>query len=116
MLETVLAERGVTLEKDARVDSVIRTDDGGVLVRTTDGREIRGSHALMTVGSVPNTDDLGLDIVGIETTPSGSVSVVGGQAERRPRWATVAAVACFALCSGAVLFGIYLIVPVFHSS
>ena len=55
VLETVLAERGVTLEKDARVDSVIRTDDGGVLVRTTDGREIRGSHALMTVGSVPNT-------------------------------------------------------------
>jgi hypothetical protein len=52
----------------------------------------------------------------IETTPSGSVSVVGGQTERRPRWATVAAIACFTLCSGAVLFGIYLIVPVFHSS
>ena len=75
VLETVLAERGVTLEKDARVDSVIRTDDGGVLVRTTDGREIRGSHALMTVGSVPNTDDLGLGIVGIETTPSGHIKV-----------------------------------------
>jgi hypothetical protein len=52
----------------------------------------------------------------IETTPSGSVSVVGGQTERRPRWATVAAIACFTLCSGAVLFCIYLIVPVFHSS
>ncbi|KJC65474.1 hypothetical protein [Agreia bicolorata] len=52
----------------------------------------------------------------IETTPSGSVTVVSGQPEGRPRWATIAAVACFALCSCAVLFGIYLIVPFFHAS
>lgn len=75
VLETVLSERGVSLEKHARVDSVFRTDDGGVCVRTADGREIFGSHALMTVGSVPNTQDLGLDKVGIETTPSGHIKV-----------------------------------------
>lgn len=74
VLETVLAERGVKLEKDARVESVTNTGDG-VVVRTTDGREITGSHALMTVGSVPNTKDLGLDTVGIETTRSGHIKV-----------------------------------------
>ena len=52
----------------------------------------------------------------IETTPSGSVSVVNAPAGGRPRWASVAAIACFVLCSGAVLFGIYLIVPFFHAS
>ncbi|MBN9644120.1 NAD(P)H-quinone dehydrogenase [Corynebacterium mendelii] len=75
-LEAVLSERGVSLEKHARVDTVVRTDDGkGVVVTTSDGREIRGSHALMTVGSIPNTDGLGLDRVGIETTPSGHIKV-----------------------------------------
>lgn len=52
----------------------------------------------------------------IETTPSGSISVVSAQPEGRPRWASIAAIACFALCSLAVLFGIYLIVPFFHAS
>ena len=32
----------------------------------TDGRTVEGSHALMTVGSVPNTGGLGLERVGIE--------------------------------------------------
>ena len=54
VLEEVFAERGVTLVKNARADSVTRTDDG-VLVTMTDGRTVEGSHALMTVGSVPNT-------------------------------------------------------------
>lgn len=74
VLETVLAERGVALEKHARVDAVTRTEDG-VVVRTTDGREIHGSHALMTVGSVPNTQNLGLEKIGVELTPSGHIKV-----------------------------------------
>jgi hypothetical protein len=52
----------------------------------------------------------------VETTPSGSTSVVAGSPGGRPRWASVAAVGCFGLCSLAVLFGIYLIVPAFHAS
>lgn len=32
----------------------------------------------------------------------------------RPRWATIAANACFVLSGMVVLFGIYLIVPAFH--
>lgn len=74
-LEAVLAERGVSLEKHARVDSVSRTEDGGVCVRTSDGREIFGSHALMTVGSIPNTKDLGLEKIGVEMTRSGHIHV-----------------------------------------
>ncbi|MDD4868640.1 MAG: NAD(P)H-quinone dehydrogenase, partial [Mycobacterium sp.] len=65
VLEESFAERGVKLVKNARAASVTRTDDG-VLVVMTDGRTVEGSHALMTIGSVPNTGDLGLDRVGIE--------------------------------------------------
>ncbi|MBF6438797.1 NAD(P)H-quinone dehydrogenase [Nocardia cyriacigeorgica] len=65
VLEDALAERGVELVKHARADAVERTADG-VVVKLADGRTVSGSHALMTVGSTPNTDDLGLERVGIE--------------------------------------------------
>lgn len=74
VLETVLAGRGVKLEKHARVESVTNTGDG-VVVKTTDGREIAGSHCIMSIGSIPNTDDLNLAAVGVEHAPSGHIHV-----------------------------------------
>ncbi|WP_048760794.1 NAD(P)H-quinone dehydrogenase [Corynebacterium vitaeruminis] len=74
-LEEVLLERGVDVVKNARCDLVERTEDGGVRVVTSDGREVFGSHALMTVGSIPNTADMGLDASGVEMTPSGHIHV-----------------------------------------
>lgn len=65
VLEDALISRGVTLVKNARAQSVKR-NGSGVLVTMTDGRTVEGSHALMTVGSVPNTSGLGLERVGIE--------------------------------------------------
>ncbi|WP_081654496.1 MULTISPECIES: NAD(P)H-quinone dehydrogenase [unclassified Mycobacterium] len=74
VLETVFAERGVTLVKNARAASVTREGDG-VLVTMTDGRTVAGSHALMTVGSVPNTSGLGLERVGIKLAPGNYLQV-----------------------------------------
>ncbi len=74
VLEEVFAERGVTLVKNARADSVLRTPDG-VRVTMADGRTVEGSHALMTVGSVPNTGALGLERVGVELGPGGYIPV-----------------------------------------
>jgi pyruvate/2-oxoglutarate dehydrogenase complex dihydrolipoamide dehydrogenase (E3) component len=65
VLEESFAERGVRLVKNARAESVSRTDSG-VLVTMTDGRTVEGSHALMTIGSIPNTGGLGLERVGID--------------------------------------------------
>jgi pyruvate/2-oxoglutarate dehydrogenase complex dihydrolipoamide dehydrogenase (E3) component len=65
VLEDVFAERGVRMVKNARAESVSRTAEG-VLVTMADGRTVEGSHALITVGSVPNTAGLGLERVGIE--------------------------------------------------
>ena len=78
VLEEVFAERGVTLVKNARADSVVRTGSGssaGVRVTMADGRTVDGSHALMTVGSVPNTGGLGLERVGIDLGPGNYIPV-----------------------------------------
>lgn len=74
VLESVFAERGVTLVKNARAASVTRVGEG-VLVTMTDGRTVAGSHALMTVGSVPNTAGLGLERVGITLGPGNYLPV-----------------------------------------
>ena len=74
VLEQEFSERGVRLVKNARAASVTRTDTG-VLVTMTDGRTVEGSHALMTIGSVPNTDGLGLECVGIEPGPGKYITV-----------------------------------------
>ncbi len=75
VLEHVLSQRGVSLEKHARVESVTRTRDGGVCVKTSDGREIFGSHAIMSIGSIPATEGLCLENVGVKTTDSGHIKV-----------------------------------------
>ncbi|MFE3545059.1 NAD(P)H-quinone dehydrogenase [Nocardia sp. NPDC059177] len=74
VLEEALAERGVELVKHARADAVERTAEG-IVVKLSDGRTVTGSHALMTVGSTPNTAELGLDRVGIELDRGGYLRV-----------------------------------------
>ena len=55
-----------------------RATDSGIAVRVTceDGpEEETGSHLLLAVGRVPNTDDLGLDKAGVESNQYGFVDV-----------------------------------------
>lgn len=65
VLEEDFLERGVALLKGSRANSAKRSGNG-VVVTTEDGREVTGSHCLLAVGSVPNTQDLGLEDIGIE--------------------------------------------------
>ena len=65
VLQQVFTSRGGTLLNHARASAVRRVGDG-VLVELQDGRTTTGSHALMCVGSVPNTSGLGLEHVGID--------------------------------------------------
>ena len=74
-LESELLRRGVHLLKGARAEGIDRTDDGGVAVRCSDGRVAAGSHALLAIGSIPNSDGLGLDAAGVDVDESGYVPV-----------------------------------------
>jgi len=74
VLEEAFLARGVTLLKGARANAIER--DGDVVrVRCEDGRVVEGSHALLAVGSIPNSDGLGLDAAGVETDSRGYIAV-----------------------------------------
>ena len=74
VIEQVFTSRGGTLVKRARASAVKRVGDG-VVVELQDGRTVEGSHALMCVGSVPNSSDLGLEHVGIRPDERGYIPV-----------------------------------------
>lgn len=77
-IEQVFRSRGMTILNNSRAESVTRTGSGsgdGVEVRLSDGRTVTGSHALIAVGSVPNTAELGLAEYGVTVADSGHVPV-----------------------------------------
>jgi len=74
VLEADFLQRGVTLLKGARASAVERTGDG-VKVSCDDGRVVLGSHVLLAIGSVPNTDELGLETAGVQLDPGGYIPI-----------------------------------------
>lgn len=74
VIEDVFRKRGMEVLGRSRAAGVERTETG-VVVTLTDGRTVEGTHALLAVGSVPNTSGLGLEEVGVELTASGHVKV-----------------------------------------
>ena len=73
-IERVFRGRGMTILNNSRADAVERTDDG-VRVTLSDGSVVEGSHALMCVGAVPNTAELGLREYGVAVARGGYVGV-----------------------------------------
>jgi len=66
VLEEDFLERGVRLLKGSRANA-IRVGDDRVEVDTEDGRTVSGSHLLLAVGSVPNSEGLGVEEIGVKT-------------------------------------------------
>ncbi len=66
VLEQSFLDRGVKLVMGARAEGIDVTDDG-VVLRCDDGRAIAGSHVLMAIGSIPNSEHLGLEEAGVES-------------------------------------------------
>ena len=73
----ILRNEGVTVETGAECMAVEKR--GANIAVSLDcaggAREVVGSHLLLAVGRVPNTDDLGLDKAGIKTDARGNISV-----------------------------------------
>ena len=74
VLEADFSRRGVHLLKGARAVGVDQGADG-VVVRCDDGRVVRGSHALLAIGSVPNSEGLGLGAAGVDVAEDGYVPI-----------------------------------------
>jgi NAD(P)H dehydrogenase (quinone) len=80
VLEEDFLRRGVQLLKGARAVAIERDADaevegGGVVVRCNDGRVVRSTHAVLAIGSVPNSDGLDLDAAGIEFDAGGHIPI-----------------------------------------
>ena len=74
VLEEVYDRRGLEVIGSSRAVAARRTPDG-VQVTLSTGEVLEGSHVLMAVGSLPNTDDLGLAAAGVETDEAGFIRV-----------------------------------------
>lgn len=76
VLENVFERRGVRVMPRSRADAACYNEAGdGVIVTLGDGRKVSGSHVLIAVGSIPNTENLGLAEAGVEVSETGHINV-----------------------------------------
>lgn len=74
VLEEVFTRRGMNVLSRSRMASVERNGDA-VTVTLTDGRTVDGSHCLLALGSIPNSQDLGLESAGVRLGDGGFIEV-----------------------------------------
>jgi dihydrolipoamide dehydrogenase len=74
VLQDVFKRRGMQVLGKSRAASVRRKGDG-VIVTLTDGQTVEGSHCLMAVGSLPNSEGLGLDSAEVRLGAGGFIDV-----------------------------------------
>ncbi|WP_017792336.1 NAD(P)H-quinone dehydrogenase [Leucobacter salsicius] len=74
VIEREFTRLGMNVMSKSRAETVTRTEKG-IIVHLEDGRTVEGSHCLMAVGSIPNTQGLGLEEAGITLTDSGHIEV-----------------------------------------
>src|ERR1700753_3340623 len=68
-------EAGVSVRLGAVAASVNRDVDGTVHVTLADGEHLEADELLVAIGRMPNTQDIGLDTVGLK--PGGWLTVDG---------------------------------------
>ncbi len=73
-LEQTFSDLGVSMLKGARAVGIVRDGDA-VDVTCSDGRVVRATHALLAIGSVPNSDGLGLENTEVCVDSGGYVEV-----------------------------------------
>lgn len=78
VVERRLKKKGnVSIYTNVLAKGVEETEDGVVVTAEIDSKEERfeADYVLVTVGRIPNTDDLGLDMAGIEVDDHGKIKI-----------------------------------------
>jgi pyruvate/2-oxoglutarate dehydrogenase complex dihydrolipoamide dehydrogenase (E3) component len=78
MLHGLCRDEGIEVVTNAQVTSVEGRSGQAVILHTIRGGaeiELEGSHLLVAVGRTPNTQGIGLELAGVETTDRGHVRV-----------------------------------------
>lgn len=71
-MQELLEGEGVTFRLGTRAKRVTREGEG-IVLELEDGGEVRTSHLFLASGRKPNTDDLGLDTVGVAVDDKGVI-------------------------------------------
>ena len=74
-IRTILENEGVQIILDASDIRIAKRDNGFELTPRAGAAPVAGSHLLLAVGRRPNTDDLGLELAGVDTDDRGYVVV-----------------------------------------
>lgn len=72
VIENVFRRRGMTVLNRSRAMAATRDGDT-VVVTLEDGRKVEGTHAILAVGSIPQTKGIGLEAAGVDLTDSGHI-------------------------------------------
>ena len=75
VLEEAFLERGVSLLKGARGERDRARGRHRAGARATTAASVEGSHAVLAVGSIPNSEGSGLDVAGVEVDDRGYIRV-----------------------------------------
>jgi pyruvate/2-oxoglutarate dehydrogenase complex dihydrolipoamide dehydrogenase (E3) component len=70
----LMRDDGIDVRLSAQLRAVKR-DGAGVSVELADGSRVRGSHLLLAIGRVPNTDRLNLEAAGVKLDEKGFIPV-----------------------------------------
>jgi pyruvate/2-oxoglutarate dehydrogenase complex dihydrolipoamide dehydrogenase (E3) component len=74
-IKDILEREGITIHLGASDIRVEREGDGVAVYTRPGGPVVIGSHLLVAVGRVPNTDELCLDVAGVATDARGFITV-----------------------------------------
>ena len=70
----LLRDEGIELHVNSEV-SAVKGSAGAIEVELKGGTKLRGSHLLLAIGRVPNTDALNLQAAGVKVNPRGYIEV-----------------------------------------
>ncbi|MEL6188358.1 MAG: FAD-dependent oxidoreductase, partial [Myxococcota bacterium] len=76
-IRSFLEEEGVEVWVESQVGLAAASARGGVELTLQDRTVLEGSHLLLAVGRVPNTDKLGLETIGLRTNARGFIETDG---------------------------------------
>lgn len=74
-LQSAFAKRGIQVRLKTSVESIVEYRKDGVVARLSDGELVAAEKVLVSVGRLPNTRDIGLEEVGVETNERGYILV-----------------------------------------
>jgi pyruvate/2-oxoglutarate dehydrogenase complex dihydrolipoamide dehydrogenase (E3) component len=74
-IKEILEAEGIDIHVNATSMRIIKQDNGFDLYPSDGAEPVSGTHLLVATGRRPNTDELGLDVAGVETDTRGFVTV-----------------------------------------